>query len=123
MAVVAKIKSLYPNLPNAERKVAEPDVVAAVDELKAQIAAREETERALHRKVLELRYFIDHLDGSPIEIADGQNCIEVLEIVEQAATSLLSGEPVRSAASGPAAATDGVFVHPSSFVDYGVEIA
>ncbi len=37
----------------------------------------------------ELKYFIDHLDGSRISIADSQNGIEVLSILEQATASLM----------------------------------
>ncbi len=37
----------------------------------------------------ELKYFIHHLDGSPITLADSQNGIEVLSILEQATDSLI----------------------------------
>lgn len=37
----------------------------------------------------ELRYFLNHLDGSPIQIANGQNAVEVLEILERATESLM----------------------------------
>ncbi|MBN2028708.1 Gfo/Idh/MocA family oxidoreductase [bacterium] len=37
----------------------------------------------------ELRYFLNHLDGSPVEIANGQNGVEVLEILERATASLM----------------------------------
>ena len=39
----------------------------------------------------ELKYFVDHLDGKPIELADGKNGIEVVEILEKATQSLLNG--------------------------------
>ncbi len=39
----------------------------------------------------ELKYFLDHLDGSPVEIADGRNGVEVLEILERATESLMDG--------------------------------
>ncbi|MFC1735791.1 Gfo/Idh/MocA family protein [Candidatus Hydrogenedentota bacterium] len=39
----------------------------------------------------ELKYFIEHLDGEPVEIADGQSAVEVLEILERATESLMSG--------------------------------
>jgi UDP-2-acetamido-3-amino-2,3-dideoxy-glucuronate N-acetyltransferase len=64
----------------------------------------------------ELEYFIEHLDGRPIEIADGRNGVEILEILERATASLLS--PARPAAEhvGPAPSGD-YFVHPTSVVD------
>ena len=42
----------------------------------------------------ELKYFIQHLDGSPIEIANGQNAVDVVDILVQASNSLMKGEPV-----------------------------
>ena len=36
----------------------------------------------------ELRYFIDHLDGTPVSVSNGDDGIEVLEILEKATTSL-----------------------------------
>ncbi len=36
----------------------------------------------------ELQYFMDHLDGSKLEIADGQNAFDVLEVLEKATESL-----------------------------------
>ncbi len=36
----------------------------------------------------ELKYFVDHLDGTPIEIANSQNAVDVLEILERATESL-----------------------------------
>ena len=40
----------------------------------------------------ELKYFADHLDGSPVEMADARNGVEVLEILEKASESLLTGK-------------------------------
>jgi UDP-2-acetamido-3-amino-2,3-dideoxy-glucuronate N-acetyltransferase len=37
----------------------------------------------------ELRYFVDRVGGGKVEIADGQNGVEVLEILERATASLL----------------------------------
>ncbi len=37
----------------------------------------------------ELHHFLNHLDGSPVEIANGQNGVEVLEILERATESLM----------------------------------
>jgi len=39
----------------------------------------------------ELRYFVEHLDGRPIEIADGDHAEEVLRILERASASLTDG--------------------------------
>lgn len=72
----------------------------------------------------ELRYFVDHLDGTPIETANGENGVAVLDILEKATESLLGGSevaldapPVTRNSGGRAA-----FVHPSSFVDESVTI-
>ena len=37
----------------------------------------------------EMKYFVSRLDGAPVEIAGGQNALEVLEILEQATMGLL----------------------------------
>jgi len=37
---------------------------------------------------LELKYFIDHLDGKKLDIASGESAIEVIDILEQATLSL-----------------------------------
>ena len=37
---------------------------------------------------LELKYFIDHLDGKKVKIASGESAIEVMEILERATKSL-----------------------------------
>ena len=39
----------------------------------------------------EMKYFRDHLDEGKITIADSQNAVEVLEVLEQATKSLLQG--------------------------------
>jgi len=64
----------------------------------------------------ELRYFADHLDGSPVEIASGETGVAVLEILELATRDLLGsgGRPTPPA-------TD-YQVHPSAFVDPGAEV-
>jgi len=72
----------------------------------------------------ELRYFVEHLDGRPIETANGDNAAEVLEILEKATESLLTGTakaPDRPSA-GDTAADAEFFVHPSSYVDDGVSV-
>jgi UDP-2-acetamido-3-amino-2,3-dideoxy-glucuronate N-acetyltransferase len=65
----------------------------------------------------ELRYFVEHLHG-PLEIADGESGVEVLEILEEATRSLLPENERR----GQAEPVSSFFVHPSSFVDAGAEI-
>ena len=42
----------------------------------------------------ELKYFIQHLDGSPLEIANADNAVEVVDILVQASQSLMKGLPV-----------------------------
>ena len=44
--------------------------------------------------VEELKYFIRHLDGSPLEISNADNAIEVVDILVKASQSLLEGVPV-----------------------------
>ncbi|MFQ5412483.1 MAG: Gfo/Idh/MocA family oxidoreductase [Phycisphaerae bacterium] len=76
----------------------------------------------------ELRYFVDHLDGAPVEIAGADTAVAVLEILERAGESLHSGEAVKlnhnRSPNGPATPDDDqpFFVHPSSFVDEHVTI-
>ena len=38
----------------------------------------------------ELKYFVAHTNGNPVEVANAQNAVEVLEILERATESLLS---------------------------------
>lgn len=70
----------------------------------------------------ELRYFIDCLDGKKPQIADAQNGIEVLEILEQASTGLGTGTKAAGLNGAATQEKAGYFVHPSSFVDEPVEI-
>ena len=42
----------------------------------------------------ELKYFIRHLDGSPLEISNADNAIEVVDILVKASKSLLEGVSV-----------------------------
>ena len=42
----------------------------------------------------ELKYFIKHLDGSPLKIANGQNAVDVVNILVQASHSLMKGVSV-----------------------------
>ncbi len=64
----------------------------------------------------ELEYFVEHLDGRPIEIAGSQNAIEVLDILERATDSLLgrSAEKVEPKLD--------YYVHPTAIVDEGCRI-
>ena len=71
----------------------------------------------------ELNYFADHLDGSPIGLADGRNGVEVLEILEAATESLLG---TRQAAFSQSVKGDAAgrnwFAHDSACIDEGVSI-
>ena len=84
----------------------------------------------------ELRYFTEHLNGNPIGIADARNGVEVLEILEKASESLLTGggqgkrkeegkrvrgiegERVRGIEGGGL----GFFAHPAAVIDEGCMI-
>jgi len=68
----------------------------------------------------EIQYFIDHLDGSKLEIADGQNAFDVLEVLEKA-THSLQGEGQETASENTPTSPD-FFVHPTSEVDAGVTV-
>lgn len=73
----------------------------------------------------ELKYFISHLDGPMPEISNGDNAASVLEILEKATESLLTGAAVSLDAkksAGPAAVKLPYYVHPTSFVDDNVTI-
>ena len=35
-----------------------------------------------------MKYFVNHLDGKPIKIANGDNALEVIKILERATDSL-----------------------------------
>ena len=66
----------------------------------------------------ELKYFAEHLDGTPVETADGNNAIEVLHVLEKAQASLNDFDQTNSdiKTNNP---NERVFVHPSSYVDEG----
>ena len=68
----------------------------------------------------EIQYFINHLDGSKLEIADGQNAFDVLEVLEKA-THSLQGTTPEAADEAPPTDSD-FFVHPTSEVDAGVKV-
>ena len=67
----------------------------------------------------ELKYFIEHIGGAPIEVAGAQEAVEVLDILELATKSLLSG---RDAGAELPGRHPPYVVHPSSYVDENVEI-
>ena len=60
----------------------------------------------------ELKYFIKHLDGSDIKIANGQSAVEVMDILERS-NVILEKEVLMK---------DSYFVHESSYVDDNVKI-
>ena len=72
----------------------------------------------------ELRYFADHTNGDPIEIADAKNAVEVLEILENATESLLSGNQSSVTPSRAEISTieDHFFVHDTAVIDENCNI-
>jgi UDP-2-acetamido-3-amino-2,3-dideoxy-glucuronate N-acetyltransferase len=73
----------------------------------------------------ELRYFVNHLNGDPIGMADALNGIEVLEILEKATENLLTGITTKTdlplVPDRPLEKTD-YFVHGTSEIDKNVNI-
>ncbi|HDP98467.1 MAG TPA: oxidoreductase, partial [bacterium] len=71
----------------------------------------------------ELKYFVEHLDGTSVEIASGQNGVDVLEILETASQSLTADERKLDSIS-PAKNEEkkNYFAHPTAVIDDGVEI-
>jgi len=67
----------------------------------------------------ELRYFADHTNGTPVEIADAQNGVAVLEILEKATESLLTGEGRRSEVGGQKSEvkSQDYFSHETAVID------
>ncbi|MGD9384217.1 MAG: Gfo/Idh/MocA family oxidoreductase [Desulfobacterales bacterium] len=68
----------------------------------------------------ELKYFVEHTNGEPIGIADAQNGVEVLEILEKASESLLGS--TSRIISDPLTHTSDIFIHPSAEIDQGCTI-
>ena len=67
----------------------------------------------------ELKFFVDHLNGDPIKMADARNAVEVLEILEKASESLLTGAEVKIRPSPP---VPNILVHPTTETDENVTI-
>lgn len=73
----------------------------------------------------ELKYFIEHLNGDVVEIAGAQNAIDVLEILEKATESLLSGTEVKTKGFLTSSIIDlslKFFVHYTAEIDENVTI-
>lgn len=73
----------------------------------------------------EIKYFIAHLNGDPIETANARSAIEVLEILQKASESLLNGSTVRVEGSQKPShhgEESGFFVHPTSEIGKDVTI-
>jgi len=69
----------------------------------------------------EMKYFVEHLDGKPVQISDGRNGVEVLEILEEA-TKKLTQESASAPKNGVEAGRKNYFVHSQAVVDDNVEI-
>ena len=76
----------------------------------------------------ELRYFAEHTNGESIKIADAQNGVEVLEILEKASESLLTGGSQKSEVRDQKSEVrdqksevggQGFFAHHSAEIDEG----
>ena len=72
----------------------------------------------------ELTYFVEHLDGAPVQIADSQNAVDVLQILESATVSLLQNQSIEVPTIPQKVDSQypDYYVHPSSFVDAQVKI-
>lgn len=72
----------------------------------------------------ELKYFAKHTNGDAIKIADAQNGVEVLEILEKASESLLTGGSQRSEVRGQKSEVGDqrFFAHHSAEIDEKVTI-
>ena len=70
----------------------------------------------------ELKYFVKHLNGESIDIADSQNAIDVLEILERATDSMLKGAEEIIDEKRPDEKSKTYYVHPSAVIDENVRI-
>ncbi len=68
----------------------------------------------------ELRYFVERVPDRTIDIANGPQAVEVMEILERATTSLLDRDHGRTDMS--ASNSQSYYVHPSSVIDDDVSI-
>ena len=73
----------------------------------------------------ELKYFASHTNGDPVKTADAQNGVEVLEILEKASESLLTGGSQRPEGRGQRAevAPPNPLIHSTAIIDEGSSIA
>jgi len=65
----------------------------------------------------ELRYFAAHTNGAPVEIADAQNGVEVLEILEKATESLLTGGGTEVGGRRSEVRGQDFFAHETAVID------
>jgi UDP-2-acetamido-3-amino-2,3-dideoxy-glucuronate N-acetyltransferase len=70
----------------------------------------------------ELKYFADHTNGEPVETADAQNAVEVLEILEKATESLLTGVTMPILGTSGHNLMPDTVIHPTAEIDEGVSI-
>jgi len=68
----------------------------------------------------ELKYFAAHTNGDPVKTADAQNGVEVLEILEKASESLLTG--VNSIIPNPLILNPNILIHTTAEIDKNVTI-
>jgi UDP-2-acetamido-3-amino-2,3-dideoxy-glucuronate N-acetyltransferase len=68
----------------------------------------------------ELKHFLAHLDGTPVETADARNAVEVLEILESASASLLTGKETVTQEKDKLSKKSDFYVHPTAAVDEDV---
>lgn len=66
----------------------------------------------------EMKYFIEHLEDNKPQISNGQNGVEVLEILEKATESLLTDKTVNTRETKQ----NSFYIHPTSIVDDNVDI-
>jgi UDP-2-acetamido-3-amino-2,3-dideoxy-glucuronate N-acetyltransferase len=73
----------------------------------------------------EMKYFVSHLNGDPIQTANAESAIEVLEILQRASDSLLTGTEVKAQDRQTFHNQKeklNYFVHPTSEIDKDVVI-
>ena len=70
----------------------------------------------------ELKYFVSHLDGTPVQISNGKNGEDVLKILEQATTSMAQEIEIKPIDPATNEAKKNYFVHEKAVVDDNVQI-